>query len=220
MTDALTVRPATPADASDLAWAMVEAQRGGDGADHGASEWDVALPGSEEERGELLAAIACEGPPHPCHVSRFLVAERDGRFCGALSGYVGGVHTWDRFRGAWFATFSKRGFAREEAERWLARLDPFLVVRVIVPDDAWRVEWVATRPEHRGRGVAARLLDALLAWARDEGHGQAVVATAIENAAAIRAYERAGFARYAEWRHADYEALTRSAGDVYLRRAL
>jgi hypothetical protein len=33
-------------------------------------------------------------------------------------------------------------------------------------------------------------------------------------------YERAGFERYAEWRHADYEAMTRSAGDVYLRRAL
>lgn len=216
MSSPVTIRHATPDDADLLAWAMVEAQRGGD--DEG--EWDVVLPGSEPERREILAQIARTGPPHPCHHSRFLVAERGREACGAVSGHVPGLHTWSHFREAWHAVFAARGRSRESADACYARFEPFVVVRVAIPRDAWRVEWVATRPEHRGRGVIARLLDALLVWGREEGCETAFVATALENAAALRAYERAGFRRYAEWRHADYEALTDSAGDVYLRRSL
>jgi GNAT superfamily N-acetyltransferase len=116
--------------------------------------------------------------------------------------------------------FAARGHAREEARAWLARFEPFSVVRVAVPEDAWRVEWVATQPRHRGCGVIAALLEALLERGREEGCTEAHVATALENAGALRAYERAGFSRYAEWRHADYAAIAGSAGDVYLRRAL
>jgi ribosomal protein S18 acetylase RimI-like enzyme len=159
--DPLAIRPATPDDAEALAWSMIEAQRGGQAPDHGASEWDVAIPGTQDERRALLAAVACEGPIHPCHYSRFLVAERAGRFAGAVSAYVPGIHTWDHFGAAWRAVFAARGFSRAEAAQWIARIDPFLVVRVAVPEDAWRVEWVATDPDHRGAGVAACLVAAI-----------------------------------------------------------
>jgi GNAT superfamily N-acetyltransferase len=56
-------------------------------------------------------------------------------------------------------------------------------------DPAWRLRGMATHPEHRGRGVGALVLDALLAHAR--GHGGGVLwCNARTPAQAF--YERAG----------------------------
>ncbi|MFF8772266.1 GNAT family N-acetyltransferase [Kitasatospora sp. NPDC015120] len=55
--------------------------------------------------------------------------------------------------------------------------------------------WVAPEHRGRGRGVTDALLDAVLAWARDEAGAQHVVLTVHEdNARAIAYYQRRGFA--------------------------
>ena len=51
--------------------------------------------------------------------------------------------------------------------------------------------WVA--PEARGRGVAAALLDAALAWARARNARAMQLGVVCGNEAALRLYERAGF---------------------------
>ena len=48
-------------------------------------------------------------------------------------------------------------------------------------------------PEHRGKGVNKRVLDKLLAWSQKRGVGEIRLEVYTENAAAIRAYEKAGF---------------------------
>lgn len=51
--------------------------------------------------------------------------------------------------------------------------------------------WVA--PEARGKGVAAALIDAVVAWAREQGYRNLHLAVADANEAAARLYERMGF---------------------------
>ncbi|MEH3114364.1 GNAT family N-acetyltransferase [Pedobacter terrae] len=50
-------------------------------------------------------------------------------------------------------------------------------------------------PEERGKGVNKLLLDALISWARSKGTTEVRLEVYAENASAIKAYEKAGFAR-------------------------
>ena len=101
------------------------------------------------------------------------------------------------------------------AGEWLARLERAAVSGIDCPlvaeqeggfvgllwakvdaADAARVDlfqvWVA--PECRGRGVASRLLDEALAWARARGTRLVQLGVNRANANVVRLYERAGFA--------------------------
>ncbi len=57
------------------------------------------------------------------------------------------------------------------------------------------VQTVAVRPDRQGTGLGARLLDALLAEARRRGCSEVLLEVDVDNAAAQRLYERAGFTR-------------------------
>ncbi|MCY9785004.1 GNAT family N-acetyltransferase [Nocardiopsis sp. EMB25] len=50
-----------------------------------------------------------------------------------------------------------------------------------------------TEPKVRGLGLAREIIGALLAWGRDRGAERAYLLVLEDNAAALRAYERAGF---------------------------
>lgn len=50
------------------------------------------------------------------------------------------------------------------------------------------------RPEYRGQGVNKAVLERLLAWSKDNGVVDCYLDVYAENTAAIRAYEKAGFA--------------------------
>lgn len=49
-------------------------------------------------------------------------------------------------------------------------------------------------PEHRGKGVNKGIIDALESWSASRGVAQMVLEVYLENTAAIRAYEKAGYA--------------------------
>jgi ribosomal protein S18 acetylase RimI-like enzyme len=57
---------------------------------------------------------------------------------------------------------------------------------------------IAVVPNARGKGVGAKLLDALLARARTEGFGTISLSVDRNNAGAIGLYERHGFERVGE----------------------
>jgi GNAT superfamily N-acetyltransferase len=56
------------------------------------------------------------------------------------------------------------------------------------------IQWIAVAPEARGRGLSAPLLQRALSWGAEHGATSAEVFVTAANAAAVRAYERAGFA--------------------------
>ena len=62
------------------------------------------------------------------------------------------------------------------------------------PDEAW-VQTMAVAPAHQGRGLGARLLQALLAEAARRRQGVVSLEVRADNAAAQRLYARHGFLR-------------------------
>lgn len=89
--------------------------------------------------------------------------------------------------------------ARRDAATWLASVegrDVGLVVAAPYEDVPGGVGlysmWVA--PLARGQGIAGALVDAVVAWARVRGAQRILLDVADANQAAVRLYERKGFA--------------------------
>lgn len=58
------------------------------------------------------------------------------------------------------------------------------------------VGFMYVEPEHRGKGVGGKILDALKEWSRSRNITEMVLEVYDENLPAIRAYEKAGFSRH------------------------
>ena len=98
------------------------------------------------------------------------------------------------------------------------RIAPFLTCVPEQPDDAWILEWVATRPEHRGKGLTRALLGAILDAGRRRGHTLFQIAVLIGNTPAQRAYEGVGFRVVDEKSDPAFEATFGSPGARRLQR--
>jgi ribosomal protein S18 acetylase RimI-like enzyme len=85
---------------------------------------------------------------------------------------------------------------------------------------AWIVEWVATHPEFRRRGLVDRLLVEILERGRAAGAPVADIGAYVGNDPAQRAYEKAGFEVIGEARHPEFEAVYGSPGIRFLRRSI
>lgn len=210
------IRDAKPADARFLAWAMQESGR----SHLPRGTWDVGLPGPEEPRLDLLAALATADATSLCHHGGFLVAELDATPVATLCGYRAGSATSELFVEALRQTGAALRWPRGRTRELLSRLAPLATCATDPDDEAWVVEWVATRPAQRGRGHARRLLDALLERGRRRGLRQAHLGVLIGNERAQKLYERAGFRVVAEKRHPDFEAAMGAPGVRVLERPL
>jgi len=210
------IRPARETDAPFLAWVQQEAARSH--VERGF--WDLAFPGPDASRLDLIAGIVRSEPACFCHWSRFLVAEIDGAPAAALSGYEPSRHGGEAFVEALSTTLRRAGWTGAEREALYLRTAPFMTCLPETPEDVWVVEWVATRPERRGQGLVKQLLPPILERGRGEGYLRAQIAVLIGNDPAQKAYEGAGFAFADERRHPDFERAFGSPGIRRLLRAL
>lgn len=208
------VRPAKESDVPFLSWVQQEAAR----SHVPKGFWDLAFPGADEDRLRVVGRI-CKSPVRSmCHWSGFLVAEVDGQAVAGLSAYTNASVT------AGPALFEALGQALDE-EKWSAeqreamgaRIAPFLKCIVDTADDSWVIEWVATSPEYRGKGLVRTLLHAILDHGRERGHKLMQIAVLIGNTPAQRAYESVGFKVADEKTHPDFE---RAIGCPGIRRLL
>jgi ribosomal protein S18 acetylase RimI-like enzyme len=207
------IRRARESDASFVAWTQQTAAR----SHLERGFWDVAIPGLDAPRLELISALARSQPEAFCHWKRFLIAEVDGAPAAALSGYEPARHGGAAFIEALAGTLRRAGWSNVEAEALYARTTSFMTCIPETPDDAWVVEWVATVPAQRGHGHVKQLLGAILEEGRRQGYGRAQIAVLIGNVPAQKAYEGAGFAVVDEKTHEDFE---REYGTPGIRRML
>jgi GNAT superfamily N-acetyltransferase len=164
----------------------------------GVRAWTVWVPAGDRVSAERLASrghrldgapramaldldeLTPEPPPAPAGVE---LRPLDAARCAALNDRAYGFGE-DGFRA---------GFSGETAIRWHGAFEgdePLACVGTIDAGEDCCVSGVATPPEHRGRGLAGRLLWRALAQARDDGHRSASLRA---SRAGAPLYERLGF---------------------------
>jgi ribosomal protein S18 acetylase RimI-like enzyme len=212
------IRPARATDVPFLGWVMLAASRG-----HLArGAWDVYVGGDDERQVlGLLEQLACQTTRSFCCWDGFLVAEVDGTPAAALSGYDPGAPGMANPDPAIVeAAGAALGWREAERQRADARLEPFVTCVTVPPPQTWVVEWVATDPGFRRRGVVHELLLAIVEAGRRRGFRRSQITLFIGNSAAQAAYERVGYAIADEKRHPQFERLIGSPGLARMTRNL
>jgi len=194
-------RPATADDAPFLAWVMQEASR----SHLPFGIWDLALPGPDEPKLEFLAALAVSERIHFGHFSRFRVLEVEGRRAAGLATYENSEHGMEKLGLALLETAGNLGWSQQKLESLIAGTASFNATGYPNPDGLWIIEWVATKPEFRGRSLMNRLLLEILDAGRDQGFERAQIGHLLGNTPARSAYERVGFRWIEDHCHPDFE---------------
>lgn len=214
---AMTIRPARREDVPFLAWVQQEAAR----SHLPFGFWDLAIPGPDEYRLRIMERICRSEARSFAHWSGFLVADVDGEPAAALSGYDDAkIASGDRFVQAVGEALGAEGWDEARLGALLQRIGPFLTCAPEQPDDTWIVEWVATRPAHRGQGYVRRLLERILAIGRERGHTRFQIGVLIDNTPAQRAYEGVGFRVAEEKRDPAFEATFGAPGIRRMQRTI
>jgi GNAT superfamily N-acetyltransferase len=208
------IRPAVAADAPFLAWVQQEAAR----SHLPQGFWDLTFPGPDADRLRIIGRMCTAKARSFCHWSGFLVAEVDGRAVAGLCGYTQpSLATGTLLFQAMNEAFDAERWSEEDRRQVGGRTAPFLTCIPEAHEDAWIVEWVATRPEYRGRGLIRSLLHEILDRGAAAGHAQSQIAVLIGNTPAQRAYEGVGFRVVDEKTHPEFERVLGSPG---IRRLL
>jgi ribosomal protein S18 acetylase RimI-like enzyme len=208
------IRPATIDDAGFLAWVQQEASR----SHLPFGFWDLAFPGPDSYRLRIVERICRSSAKSFCHWSGFLVAEVADEPAAALSAYTNPKPaTGDLLIQAMAEALTAEGWNEARMGAMQQRIAPFLTCVPELPEDAWILEWVATRPEYRGKGLTRALLEAIVDVGRKRGLKLFQIGVLIGNTPAQRAYEGAGFKVVDEVKHPSFEATFGTPG---LRRLL
>jgi len=210
------IREAGERDTPFLAWVMQAAAR----SHRPVGIWDVVFPGPDAPRLARLEALLRTEPRSYCHYAPFLVADEEGEPVAALCGYHPRHEGAPAMAAALRQSLEGAGLGEAEVQATFARFAPILTCAPDTPEDLFVVEWVATRPAWRRRGLVRELLAAVLERGRRAGFREAQISYLIGNEPARLTYERAGFRRVAERRHPDFERVFGSPGIATMRRPL
>ncbi|WGD51690.1 GNAT family N-acetyltransferase [Bradyrhizobium sp. CB1650] len=211
----MTIRSARPDDASIIARTILSAQRG-----YRPRGWfDVALGWPEAECLDFMARIAVARAASMWHVSQFLIAEEDGKPAAALCALPAagtGPAAWHAIEEVAAAT----GLTASELEAIRQRGAYTRACWVQGGGGDWMIEYVATDPAYRGRGLVQALIARALDRGKAAGFARATISFLIGNAAAERCYSKAGFAFADEKRDPAFEALIGAPGFRMFARAI
>jgi ribosomal protein S18 acetylase RimI-like enzyme len=184
---AIKIRPAQKEDASFLAWLILTAGR----AHVKRGIWEVILDSSEKDCLAFLEMVAVTQTPHLFQYTCYLVAELDGEPVAGLGGYDSNKLGYTALQKTLAEIFTKIGLNPDQMNSH----QPHRILECI-PDaveGAWVIDSVATRPEHRRKGIVDSLLETIIEKGRRQGFQCTQINIYIGNVAAQRAYEKHGF---------------------------
>jgi translation initiation factor 4G len=213
---ATRIRPATATDADFVAWVILTASR----SQLPLGAWDHYVAGDETRVLAFLHRMVTQDVQSFCRWDGFLVAEVDGVPAAGLSGYSSSDPAMADPAPALLAASRTLGWKETELDAAGARLGAILTCVVEPPPDTWVVEWVATRPAFRRRGLVHELLLSVLDAGRRRGFARSQIMVLVGNTGARCAYERAGFVYTDEKRHPEFARLMGCPGIERLLRDL
>ena len=184
---AIKIRQAQKEDAAFLAWLILTAGR----AHVKQGIWEVILGSSEKDCLAFLEMVATTQTPHLFQYTCYLVAELDGEPVAGLGGYDPNRLGYPALQKALSEVFVQIGLNPDE----MNSNQPHRILDCI-PDaieGAWIIDSVATRPEHRRKGIADCLLETIIEKGRRQGFQRTQINIYIGNVPAQRAYEKYGF---------------------------
>jgi GNAT superfamily N-acetyltransferase len=197
----VTIRPANADDLEFVVWVMLTAAR----SHLDRSFWELLYGKPESWVLDLLRRVAVSSEVHWCHLSKFHVAEVDGKRAGALTGFDPETEGTDVLSNAMTAVV---GELADESLDFGAVLERAAIADRCTPKrypGTWGVENVAVAPEMRGRGVLDRLMAHVLDQGRERGFRLAQIMCLAGNVRAQRAYEREGFRLKADYGSDEFE---------------
>jgi ribosomal protein S18 acetylase RimI-like enzyme len=207
-----TIRPARPEDSGFIARNILAAQRGL----RPRSAFEIALNRPEAECLAFLRRLSVARSKSWFHVSRFFIAEVEGEPAAALCAFPA-AGTRVAARAAIEEVADETGLDASEIFRRQAAAANCWVQG---GDGDWMLEYVASLPAYRGRGLVQALIDHALAAGRVAGFRRASISFLIGNTPAERCYAKAGFAFVEEKRDGAFEALTGAPGFRRFVRAI
>ena len=210
----IEIRSATAEDAPFIAWVIQEAAR----SHLEKGIWDFAFPGEDEQRLALLAKIATTERVHFGHFSCFLVLAVDGEPASALAAYENSEHGHEQLGLGIAEALTELEWPAEKLRALPERFGSFAATGYANPDGLWIIEWVATRPEFRGRSLIRRLLLEILEKGRERGFTRAQIGYLLGNVRAKSAYEGVGFKWVEEHCHPDFEREYGTPGIARMQR--
>ncbi|HYL35631.1 MAG TPA: GNAT family N-acetyltransferase [Bryobacteraceae bacterium] len=210
------IRRATRSDADFLAWVMLASSRS-----HVArGAWDLVVGADDAECLDYLKRLAVAEPRSLCHYESFLVADVDARPAAALCTFKPGDGGWAVVGQASSNVQRELGWTEADRARSQQRFAPMLAC---LPPDAgadWVIEFVATLPEYRRRGLADALMREAIQHGVERGCSLAQIMILTGNHPAQAAYEKAGFAVYDEHGSPELEVAIGAPGYRRLLRKL
>lgn len=203
------IRPARNEDSPFLGWVMYTAARS-----H-LAECPLSVIFGESEAGtrKLLERVSQTPAPHWGHVSRFCIAEVDGKPAAAMCGFVPATE------GTLVVVEAVLGIMMRELDYSQERLAG-IVERLVIGTsgmsddlpDVWGIECVAVLPEFRGKGLIDRLFEHLLEKGREKGFSRAQILCLIGNEPGQRSWERNGFKVLSQKTSPEFDALIGAPG--------
>jgi ribosomal protein S18 acetylase RimI-like enzyme len=210
------LRRATPSDADFLAWVMLAASRSH--APRGV--WDLVVGAGDAACLEYLKRLAIAEPRSLCHYDAFLVAEADGRPAAALCTFHPGEGGWPLVAQVMSRVQDELGWTTADVAASQQRLAPALACMPPEAHADWCIEFVATLPEYRRRGLVDALMREAIQRGVDRGCSLAQIMILIGNDAAQKAYEKSVFVVRDECSSPEFQAAIGAPGFRRLMRRL
>lgn len=183
--------------------------------------WEFILNGPEEECLRFLEQIVVTEIPHLFHYTCYFIAETtDNVPVGSLGGYDPKKSGYQALQQAFPEVYKKLKLPSQAFQKANERAAAILNCLPADIDNAWIIDSVATMPEYRGRGVAERLLAAVMAEGRKQGYSLAQIVMYDGNEPALQLYKKMGFKVIEKTRDKYFEKEICAPGMLSLSRKL
>jgi ribosomal protein S18 acetylase RimI-like enzyme len=213
----ILIRKCRAGDAAFLAQSILVAGR----AHVNKGIWEIVLDTSEKACLRFLEQLVVTEVPHLFHYSCSFIAEDDSANpLGSLGGYDPKKRGYETLQQAFPEVYKKLHLSQEAFHGANERASKILACLPQGIENAWVIDSVATMPEHRGRGVAERLLQAVMAEGKKFGYPMVQVNMYIGNESALRLYQKLGFTITEEILDPYFESKVGSPGILSLARKL